>query len=100
MKKFALFTFWSSAVLIVLSIVLLVTFKLFKFTNMHAAYIVGSSAMLGGIGLVVSTLILFIKNDIANIWGEKLSFHLPEIIIVGLVAIAFGVILFFGKVIR
>lgn len=100
MKKFTLLTLGISCTLIVLSIILLVIFKISNFTNMYAAYIVGLSAILGGAGLILSATILFFRNDLARIISEKLSFHLPEIIAVGLLVIGFGVILLWGKVIK
>lgn len=100
MKKISTVLFFIALAFIILSIILLIVFKLLSFTNMYATYIVASCALLGGLGLVISSVVLFVRNDLAPVWSEKLLFHLPELIVTGLVMIALGVILFWGKMIK
>ena len=99
-KKLMLLLFWTSAVFILMSLILLLVFKAINFTNVYAAYVVAICAVLGGTGIIVTSLVLFWKTELEFMWSEKLLFHLPELIGVGLLAIVFGIILFWGKMIK
>lgn len=100
MKKTLVITFWASFALIVLAIVLLLVFKFLDCTALIAAYSVAVLALIGGVLLIISSVYLSLRKDIASVWAEKLLFHLPEIIPLGLVSIGLSVILFWGKMLR
>lgn len=100
MKKVFVITFWIAIVCIVLAISLLLIFKLLHSSSIIVAYTTAAFALTGGILLVASSICLFLRKDLANAWSERLLFHLPELIILGLISIALAVVLFVGKTLK
>ncbi len=100
MKKVFVIAFWISIVCIVLAISLLLIFKLLNTSSVIAAYTTATFALIGGSLLIVSGFWLFLQKDLASAWAERLLFHLPELIVLGLVLIALAIALFTGKVIK
>lgn len=100
MKRTLVIVFWASVICIALSFSLLLIFKLLHLSDPVFAYSTAILAFVGGVLLIVSSVCLSLRKDLASAWAEKLLFHLPELIVLGLVFIALAVLLFVGKMIK
>ena len=89
-----------SFLLILSSIVLLIIFKLVNFGGNIAAYIVGISALVGGILLIIGSVGLFFDGSLPRNKDDALVFHLPELVAVGVVFIFAAIIILSGKIIK
>lgn len=100
MKKTLVTSFWLSVICIVLAFLLLLIFKLLHVSSIIAAYTTAAFAFTGGVLLLASGVCLFLRRDLASAWAERLLFHLPDLIVLGLISIALAVVLFVGRTIK
>ena len=100
MKETLVTSFWLSVICIALAFSLLFILKLLHVSNVIAAYTTAAFAFIGGVLLLASSVFLFLRRDLASAWAEKLLFHLPDLIVLGLISIALAVVLFVGRTIK
>lgn len=100
MKKIFVIAFWASITCIVLGFALLLIFKLLHITSQAAAYSVAGLMLVGGLFLILTSVLLLFRKDLANVWAEKLLFHFPEFIALGAISLVLAVVLFLGKELR